>query len=242
MSNGSDPTKDWDQGYGFQFWRCRHGAYRGDGAFGQFCLVLPDQDAVVAMTAGTEDMQGVLDLAWAHLLPALSGGGGAGGGGGGFGIGGAGAEAALADRLSGLALPVVDGAPAPSIGEEVIWDGFTGIAAEGPLVSVRLDQVVDGWRLTLTGRHPSDSGNPLVADLHTSGWTTTAATTPAGDLPLATSGAWMPDGSLRVDVVFLETPHRLELTLRPSDRAVTTRWATYPLGEPPLTDLRAPRV
>jgi CubicO group peptidase (beta-lactamase class C family) len=31
VSNGSDPTKDWDQGYGFQFWRCRHGAYRGDG-------------------------------------------------------------------------------------------------------------------------------------------------------------------------------------------------------------------
>jgi hypothetical protein len=41
VSNGSDPTKDWDQGYGFQFWRCRHNAYRGDGAFGQFCLVLP---------------------------------------------------------------------------------------------------------------------------------------------------------------------------------------------------------
>ena len=34
VSNGSDPTKDWDQGYGFQFWRCRHGAFRGDGAFG----------------------------------------------------------------------------------------------------------------------------------------------------------------------------------------------------------------
>ena len=48
------PTKDWDQGYGFQFWRCRHGAYRGDGAFGQFCIVLPEQDAVVAITANTQ--------------------------------------------------------------------------------------------------------------------------------------------------------------------------------------------
>ena len=36
-SNGSSPTSDWDQGYGYQFWRCRHGAYRGDGAYGQFC-------------------------------------------------------------------------------------------------------------------------------------------------------------------------------------------------------------
>jgi CubicO group peptidase (beta-lactamase class C family) len=34
-SNGSNPNSDWDQGYGYQFWRCRNGAYRGDGAFGQ---------------------------------------------------------------------------------------------------------------------------------------------------------------------------------------------------------------
>ena len=71
VSNGSDPTKDWDQGYGFQFWRCRHGAYRGDGAFGQFCIVLPEQDAVVAITADTKDMQAELNLVWDKLLPAF---------------------------------------------------------------------------------------------------------------------------------------------------------------------------
>ena len=43
---------DWEQGYGFQFWRCRHNAYRGDGAFGQYCVVMPDQDAVLAITSG----------------------------------------------------------------------------------------------------------------------------------------------------------------------------------------------
>src|SRR5882672_7410633 len=42
VSNGSNPKSDWDQGYGFQFWRCRNGAYRGDGAFGQYCIVLPE--------------------------------------------------------------------------------------------------------------------------------------------------------------------------------------------------------
>jgi CubicO group peptidase (beta-lactamase class C family) len=67
-SNGSSPTSDWDQGYGYQFWRCRHGAYRGDGAFGQFCIVMPEQDAVVAITSGTRDLQGVLDLVWEHIL------------------------------------------------------------------------------------------------------------------------------------------------------------------------------
>ena len=62
---------DWAQGYGFQFWRCRHGAYRGDGKDGQFCLVLPEQDAVVAITAETGDMQQELNVVWDHLLPAL---------------------------------------------------------------------------------------------------------------------------------------------------------------------------
>src|SRR5438128_4659514 len=71
VSNGSDPTKDWDQGYGFQFWRCRHGAFRGDGANGQFCIVLPQQDAVVAITANTRDMQGELNIVWDKLLDAF---------------------------------------------------------------------------------------------------------------------------------------------------------------------------
>lgn len=70
-ANGSNPDSDWDQGYGYQFWRCRHGAFRGDGAFGQFCVVLPAEDTVVAITAGTKDMQGILDILWRDLLPAL---------------------------------------------------------------------------------------------------------------------------------------------------------------------------
>lgn len=71
VSNGSDPSRDWDQGYGFQFWRCRHGAYRGDGKDGQFCIVLPEQDAVVAITANTRDMQAELNIVWDKLLPAF---------------------------------------------------------------------------------------------------------------------------------------------------------------------------
>jgi CubicO group peptidase (beta-lactamase class C family) len=70
-SNGSNPKSDWDQGYGYQFWRCRFGAYRGDGKDGQFCIVLPELDAVVAMTAQTSDMQAQLSLVWDTLLPAF---------------------------------------------------------------------------------------------------------------------------------------------------------------------------
>jgi hypothetical protein len=66
----NEPT-DWRQGYGYQFWRCQHGAYRADGASGQFCVVMPEQDACLVVTSETQDMQGVLDLAWEHLLPAM---------------------------------------------------------------------------------------------------------------------------------------------------------------------------
>ena len=71
MSNGSSPTSDWEQGYGYQFWRSRHGFYRGDGAHGQFCLILPQYDTVIAITSGTRDMGSVMNLVWDRLVPAL---------------------------------------------------------------------------------------------------------------------------------------------------------------------------
>jgi CubicO group peptidase (beta-lactamase class C family) len=71
IANGSNPKSDWNQGYGYQLWRCRHGAYRGDGAFGQYCIVLPDQDAVIAITSGVRNMQEVLNLVWDKLLPGM---------------------------------------------------------------------------------------------------------------------------------------------------------------------------
>ncbi len=62
---------DWRQGYGFQFWRCTHNAFRADGAGGQFIVVIPDKDAVVAITADTGNMQGELDAIWDKLFPAF---------------------------------------------------------------------------------------------------------------------------------------------------------------------------
>lgn len=64
-------ASDWEQGYCYQMWRCRNNAYRGDGAFGQYIIVLPDQDAVVAITSETSDMQDELNLVWKYLLPSF---------------------------------------------------------------------------------------------------------------------------------------------------------------------------
>jgi len=88
----------------------RHG-YRGDGAFGQFCVILPEQETVIVTTACTLDMQAVLDAMWTRLLPGL-----------GTVSPGAGARARqLSARLAGLELPACPAGPAPAD-----WGPWTG--------------------------------------------------------------------------------------------------------------------
>lgn len=65
-------SSDWMQGYCYQFWRCRHNAFRADGAYGQYIIIMPDKDAVIAVTAESYDMQDELNLIWNYLLPAFS--------------------------------------------------------------------------------------------------------------------------------------------------------------------------
>ena len=66
------PDDEWSQGYGYQMWRCTPaGVYRADGARGQFIFVIPDRDAVIAVTSDTNDMPGEIALVWKHLLAGL---------------------------------------------------------------------------------------------------------------------------------------------------------------------------
>jgi CubicO group peptidase (beta-lactamase class C family) len=65
---------DWQQGYGFQFWRCTHNAFRGDGAGGQLCVVIPDKDVVIAITADSNNFQGEMNAIWDKLYPAFQAG------------------------------------------------------------------------------------------------------------------------------------------------------------------------
>ncbi|MBT1098270.1 serine hydrolase [Streptomyces sp. Tu102] len=224
---GGMPGDDWQLGYGFKFWMSRHG-YRGDGAFGQFCIVLPEHDAVIATTADTWDMQTVLNLVWEHLLPA-------------FGpeprTGGEAADAALAQRLAGLALPPASGEPAPPEGAEA-WSAaaFTpdgGVCAPLPkLTAIGLAPGADGWALTLT-----EDGHPLQVRLGETGWTVTE-----GPVPTAVSGGWTDADTLAVDLAFLETPHHLEVACSLKDRTFTARWRTDPLHARSLRAMSAPRA
>ena len=69
--NSMNQLPDWKQGYGYHFWKSQHG-YRGDGASGQYALMLPEEDMAVAVTSCVGNMQDILTALWEELLPQLS--------------------------------------------------------------------------------------------------------------------------------------------------------------------------
>lgn len=64
-------NSDWVQGYGYQMWMCRYGAFRADGANGQYIIVHPEKDAVIVLTTNSNLYQPYLDMVWKHLFPAI---------------------------------------------------------------------------------------------------------------------------------------------------------------------------
>ena len=59
------------QGYCYQFWRARNNSYMANGAYGQFVLIMPEKDAIVILTAESNDMWGELDMVWKYLYPGI---------------------------------------------------------------------------------------------------------------------------------------------------------------------------
>jgi CubicO group peptidase (beta-lactamase class C family) len=189
-SNGSNPRSDWDQGYGYQFWRCRHGAYRGDGAFGQFCVVFPEQDAVLAITAGVRDMQGVLNLVYDKLLPAL--------GPKPLPADNA-ARAALAKKLKGLTLRTPeDKGTSAKVGGKT----FTFPANDRKIESLVLENGEGATTLVL-----KVGGTERRIACGNGTWRKgKAAWGRMAEQPAAVAGAWTADDTFTAKICFIETP------------------------------------
>jgi CubicO group peptidase (beta-lactamase class C family) len=215
IDNPQGENPDWQQGYGFQFWMARHG-YRGDGAYGQFCVVLPEHDVVLAITGQSIDMQAVLDAAWAHLLPALDAGGDAA------------AEAELSARLTAGALR-----PTPGAALDGPPRTFT------PAVGNRVRQIIE---LTVA---PEDGGLAVTATDHGGPVRFSAGLGEWRERDgIVASGGVADSGSIAIDAIFIETPHRLRIDCDPADAAggtFTARWITDPLHPLPLAWMRMPR-
>jgi CubicO group peptidase (beta-lactamase class C family) len=223
---GQRPGKpDWEQGYGYHFWMARHG-YRGDGAFGQFCVVLPEHDVVIASTGGTEQMQAVLDTFWTHLLPGLD-----------RRTGDDSAHDGLVRRLGSLQLAPCPGEAVPA--DHRAWDAAHQQVTDGgglptTVVSVETQWAADGWRLVLV--EPDDR---LAVRFSPGEWLSSTPATERDGLgvPVAASGGWYGD-TLRAEVVFLESAHRMDVEVGPE--SATASWRTQPFHNPPLRDLRCP--
>jgi len=71
IENGHNDSS-WGYGYGFQFWLNPPGGYRADGAFGQYSMILPEQDAVIAITSESIDTKKTMQIVWDILLPEMT--------------------------------------------------------------------------------------------------------------------------------------------------------------------------
>lgn len=61
IETGRPAREAWKQGYGYQFWRGPADTFRADGAHGQYAVVQPARDIVVAVTADTERTVEILE-------------------------------------------------------------------------------------------------------------------------------------------------------------------------------------
>jgi CubicO group peptidase (beta-lactamase class C family) len=210
-SNRPREEDDWQQGYCYQMWRCQHNAFRGDGAFGQFTIVLPEHDAVIVMTSETKDLQGQLDLVWKHLLLALRDKPLAED---------AKAAQALKDRLAALNLPPLSN---QSSSLETKIDGKTYTLETNTLGLSSVRFLLKGGQGIITFR---DAKREHVLACAGTGWqrgqTALPGTPPrliAGNTgtpftKVAANVAWTSEDTLLLTLRYYETPHHDEVTFK----------------------------
>ncbi len=198
IANGDATDSDWAQGYGYQFWRCRHGAYRGDGIFGQYCIIMPAQNAVLAITGGMDvfAMQQPLNLVWELLLPSMSAGSLAAD---------PAAQQQLSAKLAQLHFPTVQGQAGSPISDRV--SGCLYQVAPNPLLieTVSLQFSPTGCRLiaqTTTASETIDCGYGVWQP----GQTALFKQQFFEHTPLVASSAWTADATFILVVRLYETP------------------------------------
>ena len=202
VSTGRDSKGDWGQGYGYQFWQCRNGCIRGDGAFGQYCIVMPEQDAVIAITSGTKDMQSVLNHVWDKLLPAfhpsalpqdvIS-------------------ESKLKVRLTNLMLPFPKGSKTSPWVDKLLATPFEFEKNTQELEKVAFEKTPNGLlRLVMTY-----NGVAQQLDCGYGEWK--RGQLKMGSLPeqqLAACGVWSSDSELNIELCLVETPFVLSMKMQ----------------------------
>jgi CubicO group peptidase (beta-lactamase class C family) len=227
VPNGSNDSSDWNQGYGYQFWQCRHGAYRADGAFGQYIVVWPEKDLVITMTSGLADLQSVLDVVWGALLPDDAW------------VGPGAAEAPVLGRAHTAipfepALRTPAGAASTPIEESLRGVTFELEPSECDVSALKLGRDAHGRTevaLTIGGL------DHFVRFGHGE-WSPGSCSLLGAPADVAAAAAWTDESTLRGRVVFLGTPFEWRLELRFSGEEVAVLIdQNVAFGEPVLLDV-----
>jgi CubicO group peptidase (beta-lactamase class C family) len=208
-ANGSSPNSDWDQGYGYQFWRSRHNTYRGDGAFGQYCMVIPEFDAVIVITSGVRDMQSVMNLVWEKLLPAMKPN---------HLSENAVARRKLEAKLAGLVVKLPSGQPTMPLASKVSgkWFAFPKNGRNIEAVSFDFNSSTPVLNVRTTGREirtPIGIGSWRKTPNGFANGLDKFLTVPEQPL-LAASGAWSANDVFNVKLVLYQTPFYSVLTFK----------------------------
>ncbi|MDR6862414.1 serine hydrolase domain-containing protein [Phycicoccus sp. 3266] len=232
------PNPDWTHGYGCSFWGASHG-YRGDGAYGQYAIVLPEQDIALAITSETVDMQAVLDLVWEHLLPAVDRDGDPG------------ADDALAARMAALAVPTPRSAPGrfgmgswTRSADSQLPEAYAGVRVEGVDGPGPAGEATGAGEATDAGQATGGSaayrltveahGTTATVEVGDGRWVDTRLTVGDVELVVAASGGWTGEGTFEADLRLVETPHRVLVRTR-HDGTAWLGWHQVPLhGSDPL--------
>jgi CubicO group peptidase (beta-lactamase class C family) len=207
-----ETESDWEQGYGYQFWRCRHEAYRGDGAFGQYCIVVPEQDMVVAITSETGDMGAVMDQIWKYILPAVQKNP----------LTEKGAQAKLKQKLSTLALPIPVAKSSPATVAKVNNGNYSFEDNELKIKSASIKFVDGGCTFNLTddqGTHTITCGlgrwKTGKTDLSILPLKLVSTPVPGEkETRIAAAGTWIDDNTFEMIWRFTETAHYQTVTCK----------------------------
>lgn len=219
VPNAPAKNADWEQGYGYQFWRCRHDAYRGDGAFGQFCVVMPTQDAVLVITSGVPNMQQVLDMAWEHLLPAMTMTQPAD----------PAAQAGLDERLAGLRLPPMAGQAIAPVAAAVSGKTYIVVENKDRVETLRFDFGSTNCTLTIH----NTSGEQSIPCGYGAWLCGAAALERSMQGKVAASGAWTDAATYVIQLWWYETPFGRTLTCHfEEERVVVQQLANVSFGTP----------
>jgi len=218
-----DANPEWLLGYGYQLWMSRQG-FRMDGAHGQYALILPELETVIAITSAEPvTSQPLLDLVWEHLIPGL----------------GAPASPERAERLAGLSLAVprdsgsygswrhdgpVPVRPSLALGaDQTLVPDLADVSVTRDTSGFTVDLLVDGDPVTLTSAGP---------------WRRQPLRTGGVDVPVALAAVVSSRGAVRLRLCATDTCHVLLVDL--DSHGAGLAWQTAPLHMGRFADLAAP--